>query len=168
MGWYWRFFLDCCDLSSVHHFTFVFLTLSLPLSSSSYFFLIHQFLCLSRNATQKCQWERTTIFVLNVLSCKHYISSTDRTFSFTHLLSLSHLTLCLYLSASLSVSLLPFLSVVVIGDSGVGKTNIITRFTQDEFSLLIGSTINSLGVEFATRSVRVDGKVVKALIWDTG
>ncbi|CAD6225286.1 unnamed protein product [Miscanthus lutarioriparius] len=54
--------------------------------------------------------------------------------------------------------------VVLIGDSGVGKSNLLSRFTRNEFSLESKSTI---GVEFATRSIRVDDKVVKAQIWDT-
>ncbi|XBI18481.1 hypothetical protein VPH35_060252 [Triticum aestivum] len=54
--------------------------------------------------------------------------------------------------------------VVLIGDSGVGKSNLLSRFARDEFSLDTRSTI---GVEFATKTVRVDGKLVKAQIWDT-
>ncbi|KAF4386529.1 hypothetical protein G4B88_006785 [Cannabis sativa] len=54
--------------------------------------------------------------------------------------------------------------VVLIGDSGVGKSNLLSRFTRNEFSLESKSTI---GVEFATRSIQVDDKVVKAQIWDT-
>ncbi|CAL9749438.1 unnamed protein product, partial [Musa acuminata subsp. burmannicoides] len=54
--------------------------------------------------------------------------------------------------------------VVLIGDSGVGKSNLLSRFTRNEFSLESKSTI---GVEFATRSIRVEDKVVKAQIWDT-
>jgi len=54
--------------------------------------------------------------------------------------------------------------VVLIGDSGVGKSNILSRFTRNEFSLESKSTI---GVEFATRSMEVEGKTVKAQIWDT-
>ncbi|TYG82160.1 hypothetical protein ES288_D01G065300v1 [Gossypium darwinii] len=53
---------------------------------------------------------------------------------------------------------------VLIGDSGVGKSNLLSRFTKNEFNLESKSTI---GVEFATRSIRVDDKVVKAQIWDT-
>ena len=49
-------------------------------------------------------------------------------------------------------------------DSGVGKSNLLSRFTRNEFSFESKSTI---GVEFATRSLQVDGKVVKAQIWDT-
>ncbi|KAG6634395.1 hypothetical protein I3843_12G114700 [Carya illinoinensis] len=54
--------------------------------------------------------------------------------------------------------------VVLIGDSGVGKSNLLSRFTRNEFNNDSKSTI---GVEFATRSVRVDDKIVKAQIWDT-
>ncbi|KAG6533061.1 hypothetical protein ZIOFF_006922 [Zingiber officinale] len=54
--------------------------------------------------------------------------------------------------------------VVLIGDSGVGKSNLLSRFTRNEFNLESKSTI---GVEFATRTIRVDDKVIKAQIWDT-
>ncbi|XP_044976592.1 ras-related protein Rab-11C-like isoform X2 [Hordeum vulgare subsp. vulgare] len=54
--------------------------------------------------------------------------------------------------------------VVLIGDSGLGKSNLLTRFTRNEFSLESKSTI---GVEFATRNIHVDDKVFKAQIWDT-
>ncbi|KAI3818834.1 hypothetical protein L1987_12655 [Smallanthus sonchifolius] len=53
---------------------------------------------------------------------------------------------------------------VLIGDSGVGKSNLLSRFTKNEFNLETKSTI---GVEFATRSLNVDEKVIKAQIWDT-
>jgi len=54
--------------------------------------------------------------------------------------------------------------VVLIGDSGVGKSNLLSRFTRNEFNLETKSTI---GVEFATRSIRTEGKTIKAQIWDT-
>ncbi|KAJ9553372.1 hypothetical protein OSB04_017417 [Centaurea solstitialis] len=54
--------------------------------------------------------------------------------------------------------------IVLIGDSGVGKSNILSRFTRNEFLLESKSTI---GVEFATRTLQVEGKTVKAQIWDT-
>ena len=56
-------------------------------------------------------------------------------------------------------------AVVIIGDSGVGKSNLLSRFTRNEFHLDSKSTI---GVEFATRSIQHDGKIIKAQIWDTG
>ncbi|KAF5186890.1 Ras-related protein rab-11a [Thalictrum thalictroides] len=54
--------------------------------------------------------------------------------------------------------------VVLIGDSGVGKSNLLSRFTKNEFSLDYRSTI---GVEFGTRSLNIDGKIVKTQLWDT-
>lgn len=54
--------------------------------------------------------------------------------------------------------------VVLIGDSGVGKSNLLSRFTRNEFNLESKSTI---GVEFATKSIEADGKTIKAQIWDT-
>uniref|UniRef100_A0AAX7VD42 small monomeric GTPase n=1 Tax=Astatotilapia calliptera TaxID=8154 RepID=A0AAX7VD42_ASTCA len=56
------------------------------------------------------------------------------------------------------------IKLVLIGDSGVGKSNLLSRFTRNEFNLESKSTI---GVEFATRSIQVEGKTVKAQIWDT-
>ena len=40
--------------------------------------------------------------------------------------------------------------IVLIGDSGVGKSNLITRFTKDEFNIESKATI---GVEFATKVI---------------
>ncbi|XP_063056574.1 ras-related protein Rab-11B-like [Engraulis encrasicolus] len=54
--------------------------------------------------------------------------------------------------------------VVLIGDSGVGKSDLISRFTRNEFNLERKRTI---GVEFATRRIQVDSKTIKAQIWDT-
>ncbi|KRX11172.1 P-loop containing nucleoside triphosphate hydrolase [Pseudocohnilembus persalinus] len=54
--------------------------------------------------------------------------------------------------------------IVLIGDSGVGKTNILTRFIKNEFNLESKPTI---GVEFATKTLKTDDKLVKAQIWDT-
>ncbi|XP_075244332.1 uncharacterized protein LOC142338452 isoform X1 [Convolutriloba macropyga] len=54
--------------------------------------------------------------------------------------------------------------IVLVGDSGVGKSNLLARFARNEFNLDSRSTI---GVEFATKSVRVDNKIIKAQIWDT-
>jgi small GTP-binding protein len=56
------------------------------------------------------------------------------------------------------------LKIVLIGDSGVGKTNLLTRFTRGDFDPDSKSTI---GVEFATKTLEIEGKTVKAQIWDT-
>ena len=54
--------------------------------------------------------------------------------------------------------------VVLIGDSGVGKSNLLSRFTRNEFSL---ETKTTIGVEFATRNIQVENKTIKVQIWDT-
>lgn len=54
--------------------------------------------------------------------------------------------------------------VVLIGDSAVGKSQLLARFARNEFSLDSKATI---GVEFQTRTLLIDHKTVKAQIWDT-
>ncbi|CAE7416966.1 RAB11B [Symbiodinium sp. KB8] len=54
--------------------------------------------------------------------------------------------------------------IVLIGDSGVGKSNLLSRFTRDEFNLESKTTI---GVEFATKTVEINSKIIKSQIWDT-
>ncbi|ELP85770.1 rab11, putative [Entamoeba invadens IP1] len=54
--------------------------------------------------------------------------------------------------------------IVLIGESGVGKSNLLLRFTRNEFDPEKRSTI---GVEFATRSIQHEQKVIRAQIWDT-
>ncbi|CAK56845.1 unnamed protein product (macronuclear) [Paramecium tetraurelia] len=54
--------------------------------------------------------------------------------------------------------------IVIIGDSGVGKTNIMTQFTRGEFS---EETKTTVGVEFANKQLVIDDKIIKAQLWDT-
>lgn len=54
--------------------------------------------------------------------------------------------------------------VVLIGDSAVGKSQLLARFAKNEFNVDSKATI---GVEFQTKSLLIDGKMVKAQIWDT-
>ena len=54
--------------------------------------------------------------------------------------------------------------IVLIGDSGVGKSNLLLRYTKNQFKVNSQSTI---GVEFATRNIKVDDSYVRAQIWDT-
>lgn len=54
--------------------------------------------------------------------------------------------------------------IVLIGDSAVGKSNLLARFARNQFFPNSKSTI---GVEFQTKTMDIDGKEVKAQIWDT-
>jgi Ras-related protein Rab-11A len=54
--------------------------------------------------------------------------------------------------------------VVLIGDSAVGKSQLLARFSRNEFSIESKATI---GVEFQTRTLEIDRKTIKAQIWDT-
>ena len=54
--------------------------------------------------------------------------------------------------------------IIMVGDSGVGKTNILTRFTSNKFNIQSKPTI---GVELGIKSIKIQNNVVKAKIWDT-
>ncbi|KAL5579393.1 hypothetical protein UlMin_011835 [Ulmus minor] len=53
---------------------------------------------------------------------------------------------------------------LLIGDSGVGKSCLLLRFADDSY---VESYISTIGVDFKIRTVEQDGKVVKLQIWDT-
>lgn len=53
---------------------------------------------------------------------------------------------------------------LLIGDSGVGKTCILFRFSDDAFNTTFISTI---GIDFKIKTIEIDGKRVKLQIWDT-
>eukprot|EP00568_Trieres_chinensis_P007615 CAMPEP_0183295790 /NCGR_PEP_ID=MMETSP0160_2-20130417/3614_1 /TAXON_ID=2839 ORGANISM="Odontella Sinensis, Strain Grunow 1884" /NCGR_SAMPLE_ID=MMETSP0160_2 /ASSEMBLY_ACC=CAM_ASM_000250 /LENGTH=213 /DNA_ID=CAMNT_0025457323 /DNA_START=172 /DNA_END=810 /DNA_ORIENTATION=+ len=54
--------------------------------------------------------------------------------------------------------------VLLIGDSGVGKTSLLTRFADDAFTSCHLATI---GVDFKIRTIDLNGKTVKLQLWDT-
>ena len=53
---------------------------------------------------------------------------------------------------------------IVLGDTSVGKTNIIRRYTSDSFNKNTKSTV---GVEFFTKSFKINNDYIKLEIWDT-
>eukprot|EP00253_Pinus_taeda_P019858 PITA_19858 len=54
--------------------------------------------------------------------------------------------------------------IVLLGDSAVGKSNLLSRYTKNEFSRNSKATI---GVEFQAKTLEIDKKEIKAQIWDT-
>jgi len=56
------------------------------------------------------------------------------------------------------------LKYIIIGDSAVGKSNILLRYTNDKFSNEFQSTI---GVEFGVKNLSIDDKLYRVQIWDT-
>ena len=53
---------------------------------------------------------------------------------------------------------------IIIGDTGVGKSCLMKRVMDDEFKTEHQVTI---GVEFGSYGLRVNGKILKMQIWDT-
>ncbi|XP_061345742.1 ras-related protein RABE1c-like [Gastrolobium bilobum] len=56
------------------------------------------------------------------------------------------------------------IKLLLIGDSGVGKSCLLLRFTDDSFNT---SFITTIGIDFKIRTVALDGKRAKLQIWDT-
>ncbi|KAJ0369300.1 hypothetical protein COL154_002186 [Colletotrichum chrysophilum] len=59
---------------------------------------------------------------------------------------------------------MPLIKLLLIGDSGVGKSCCLLRFSEDSFT---PSFITTIGIDFKIRTIELDGKRVKLQIWDT-
>ncbi|KAF7654800.1 hypothetical protein LDENG_00064600 [Lucifuga dentata] len=53
---------------------------------------------------------------------------------------------------------------LMLGDSGVGKTSMLRKFTDTEFD---ASHISTIGVDFKMQTLEIDGTKVRVQIWDT-
>mmetsp|Transcript_5251 Transcript_5251/g.7903 ORF Transcript_5251/g.7903 Transcript_5251/m.7903 type:complete len:206 (-) Transcript_5251:129-746(-) len=56
------------------------------------------------------------------------------------------------------------IKLLMIGDSGVGKTCLLLRYASDHFSQTF---ITTIGIDFKIKNIELDGKRVKLQIWDT-
>ncbi|XP_066283999.1 uncharacterized protein [Branchiostoma lanceolatum] len=54
--------------------------------------------------------------------------------------------------------------IVIVGDSGVGKSNLLSRFAFNRYD---SGSKPTIGIEFATKTMKIEGKTIKAQIWDT-
>lgn len=55
--------------------------------------------------------------------------------------------------------------IVIIGDSGVGKTNLLSQFIRREFC---DDNKPTIGVEFSTKTILLDDNInIKCQFWDT-
>jgi Ras-related protein Rab-8A len=54
--------------------------------------------------------------------------------------------------------------VIIVGDSGVGKTNLLTKYCDNEFE---DAYVATIGVDFKLKMVKVDRTNIKLQIWDT-
>ena len=57
-----------------------------------------------------------------------------------------------------------FMKIVLVGSTGVGKSSVMLRFTDDKFN---ETYVNTIGVDFRFRTLILDGKRVKMQLWDT-
>ncbi|CAN4120005.1 unnamed protein product [Withania somnifera] len=56
------------------------------------------------------------------------------------------------------------IKLLLIGDSGVGKSCLLLRFSDGSFTT---SFITTIGIDFKIRTIELDGKRIKLQIWDT-
>lgn len=68
------------------------------------------------------------------------------------------------MGSSLSESYDHLFKILLVGDSGVGKSCILMRFTADRFD---DSTVSTIGVDFRIKYTQFHGKKCKLSIWDT-
>ena len=54
--------------------------------------------------------------------------------------------------------------VLLLGDTDVGKSSLILRYTEETFN---SKLVNSIGVDFKMKKKEIDGKIIKVQIWDT-
>lgn len=56
------------------------------------------------------------------------------------------------------------IKLLMIGDSATGKTSLLLRFAEDNFT---PSFVTTIGIDFKIKTINVDGKRIKLQVWDT-
>src|SRR5690349_21351029 len=54
--------------------------------------------------------------------------------------------------------------ILLVGDTGVGKTCLFTRFAEDKFNL---GELSTIGVDFKIKNVEIDNQKCRLQLWDT-
>src|SRR3972149_1021421 len=57
------------------------------------------------------------------------------------------------------------IKLLIIGDSGVGKSSILLQFVENTFT---DNFISTIGIDFRVRTIVIDEKRIKLQVWDTG
>lgn len=56
------------------------------------------------------------------------------------------------------------IKLLIVGDSGTGKTNTLLRFCDNNF---LNSHLTTIGIDFKTKTLQIDNKTIRLQIWDT-
>lgn len=61
------------------------------------------------------------------------------------------------------------IKIIIVGDSGVGKTNIISRYcgAEGDDTVFKDYHVATIGVDFNTKLLKLEGRNIKMQIWDT-
>ncbi|KAL8552834.1 hypothetical protein ACS0TY_001500 [Phlomoides rotata] len=121
----------------------------LPLTSPSFFTFNAQTLSLPPSLPPSILLSRIITGKLNLLSITQSASAFSYQFSNT---------------APMNPEYDYLFKLLLIGDSGVGKSCLLLRFADDSY---LESYISTIGVDFKIRTVEQDGKTIKLQIWDT-
>ena len=54
--------------------------------------------------------------------------------------------------------------ILLIGDSGVGKSSILNRFVDNTY---LENNMSTIGVDFKIKTIELDGKTIKLQLWDS-
>ena len=122
------------------------------------FIILDLYFLLLSSARYLLMWLRPRYIKLGSLSQNLFISGLPRILKFVD-----------YLSTEMGSHHPPrkydhLFKLLIIGDSGVGKSSLLIRFSENLFS---GNHITTIGVDFKIRTIDINGEVVKLQLWDT-
>uniref|UniRef100_A0A8C9VJK7 Ras-related protein Rab-25 n=1 Tax=Scleropages formosus TaxID=113540 RepID=A0A8C9VJK7_SCLFO len=143
------------------------------MSHEKHCFSLNNYLVVKVKNTRGSHTFKAALYLKHTVACifPHYVKTdilSNECHFFSSSLSYVEFIICCLPFCPLTTFIYsyPFLcpAVVLIGESGVGKSNLLSRFTKNEFNHDSRTTI---GVEFSTRTVQLGTLTIKAQIWDT-